>query len=230
MFKSDLSKVRINRQKKTNRDLAETILYTDFTDKDLKKLINFKSLDRLAELLQTDRKSIYEKCKTDYEYALTLAHGTAILASRQGTTDERYVLEQLNSVTSEEGIFIQSIGNQDLRPVKSDGRLLTKKEYKNSGLTKLQCLKSIDGTISGKINGYIFGKICFGEGGHQSNVFHESEEFAKWAHQFGEEDKIYVALIDTDLVKEYNDIKSRHDNGNVWVVDHVEFQQRLGIE
>ena len=230
MFKSDLSKVRINRQKKTNRDLAETILYTDFTDKDLKKLINFKSLDRLAELLQTDRKSIYEKCKADYEYALTVAHGTAILASRQGSTDERYVLEQLNSVTSEVGIFIQSIGNQDLRPVKSDGRLLTKKEYKNSGLTKLQCLKSIDGTISGKINGYIFGKICFGEGGHQSNVFHESEEFAKWAHQFGEEDKIYVALIDTDLVKEYNDIKSRHDNGNVWVVDHVEFQQRLGIE
>ena len=230
MFKSDLSKVRINRQKKTNRDLAETILYTDFTDKDLKKLINFKSLDRLAELLQTDCKSIYEKCKADYEYALTVAHGTAILASRQGSTDERYVLEQLNSVTSEVGIFIQSIGNQDLRPVKSDGRLLTKKEYKNSGLTKLQCLKSIDGTISGKINGYIFGKICFGEGGHQSNVFHESEEFAKWAHQFGEEDKIYVALIDTDLVKEYNDIKSRHDNGNVWVVDHVEFQQRLGIE
>ena len=163
MFKSDLSKVRINRQKKTNRDLAETILYTDFTDKDLKKLINFKSLDRLAELLQTDRKSIYEKCKADYEYALTVAHGTAILASRQGSTDERYVLEQLNSVTSEVGIFIQSIGNQDLRPVKSDGRLLTKKEYKNSGLTKLQCLKSIDGTISGKINGYIFGKICFGE-------------------------------------------------------------------
>jgi hypothetical protein len=234
MFKSDLSKVRSNRQKKTNRNLAETVLYTDFTDKDLKKLINFKSLDRLADVYNEDRQYIYDLIKgkreiTCYDFALAVAHGTAILASRQGSTDERFVLDELNRVTSEVGIFIQSIGNQDLRPVKSDGRLLTKKEYKNSGLTKLQCLKSIDGTISGKIDGYIFGKICFGEGGHQSNVFHESEEFAKWAHQFGEEDKIYVALIDTDLTKEYNDVKSRHDNGNVWVVDHVEFQQRLGI-
>ena len=59
MFKSDLSKIRSNRQKKTNRNLAETILHTDFTDKDLKKLINFKSLDRLAEVYDEDRQYIY---------------------------------------------------------------------------------------------------------------------------------------------------------------------------
>uniref|UniRef100_UPI001CC09E18 hypothetical protein n=1 Tax=Acinetobacter baumannii TaxID=470 RepID=UPI001CC09E18 len=68
MFKSDLSQIRITRQFKTNRDLAETIAHTEhMSDKDLKRLINFNSLDGLAQLLDTDRESIYEKCKQDYE-------------------------------------------------------------------------------------------------------------------------------------------------------------------
>ena len=83
MFKSDLSKVRLTRQFKTNNALADAIAHSSvIDDKDLKKLINFNSLDRLAELLDNDREYIYEKCKSDYEYALTVAHGTAILASR----------------------------------------------------------------------------------------------------------------------------------------------------
>ena len=67
----------------------------------------------------------------------------------------------------------------------------------------------------------------FGEGGHQDNVFHEAASFGNWATQYGESDKIYVILIDTDLDKKYNELKQRFDNGNVWVVDHIEFQQRL---
>ena len=60
MFKSDLSKVRLTRQFKTNNALADAIAHSSvIDDKDLKKLINFNSLDRLAELLDNDREYIY---------------------------------------------------------------------------------------------------------------------------------------------------------------------------
>ena len=229
MFKCDLSKVRTIRQFKTNRDLAETIAHSEQTsDKDLKRLINFNSLDHLAELLGTDREYIYEKCKVDYEFALTVAHGTAILASRQGSKDESYVLDEINRVSSGYGIYVQSLNNQDLRPT-NDGRLLNKEEFKASGLDKLECLKSIDGVINGKVEGYIFAKICFGEGGHQDNVFQEAKTFARWAQEHGEDGKVYVILIDTDLTDKFDSLKSIYDSDNVWVVDHVEFQKRLGI-
>jgi hypothetical protein len=229
MFKSDLSKVRLTRQFKTNNALADAIAHSSvISDKDLKQLINFNSLDRLAELLDNDREYIYEKCKADYEYALTVAHGTAILASRQGSKDESFVLDEINRVSRGYGIYVQSLGNQDLRPTK-DGRLLNKKEYKESNLTKMDCLKSIDGVITGNVDGYIFAKICFGEGGHQSNVFHEASYFADWAREYGEIGKVYVILIDTDQTNQFNELRDKYDSENVWVVDHITFQQRLGI-
>ena len=230
MFISDLYKVRYVRQVKTNKGLAELLVHTEnFTDKDLKSLINFKSLDRLADLLECDRDYLYEKCKSDYEYALTLAHGCTILASRQGLKDETFVLDEINKVSRGFGIYVQSLNNQDLRPTK-DGQILNKREFKKSGISKLDCLKSIDGVINGEVEGYIFAKIVFGEGGHQDNVFHEAAQFGDWAKQFGKEDKIYVLLIDTDLQKKYNELKEKYDSGNVWVANHIEFQQRLGIE
>ena len=229
MFKSDLSKIRTVRQYKTNNNLAELLAHSEsFGEKDLKSSINFKSLDRLAEQLNTDRNYLYEKCKSDYEYALTLAHGCSILSSRQGSRDETFVLDEINKVSSTYGIYIQSLNNQDLRPTK-DGFLLNKNEFKVSGLSKLDCLKSIDGVINGKVNGYIFAKIVFVEGGHQDNVFHEAAQFGDWAHKYAKEDKIYVILVDTDLQNKYNELKEKYDSDNIWVVNHVEFQQRLGI-
>lgn len=230
MFISDLSKVRSVRQVKTNKGLAELLVHTEnFTDKDLKSLINFKSLDRLADLLECDRNYLYEKCKTDYEYALTLAHGCTILASRQGSKDETFVLDEINKVSKGFGIYVQSLNNQDLRPTK-DGRILDKREFNKSGLSKLDCLKSIDGVINGKVEGYIFAKIVFGEGGHQDNVFHEAAQFGDWAQKYAEDGKVYVLLIDTDLQSKYNELKEKYDSHNVWVVNHIEFQKRLGIE
>lgn len=229
MFIADLSKVRSVRQTKTNKGLAELLVHSEsFTDKDLKSFMNFKSLDRLAELLECNREDLYEKCKEDYDYALTLAHGCTILASRQGSKDESFVLDEINKVSKGYGIYVQSLNNQDLRPTK-DGRVLNKEEFKKSGLSKLDCLKSVDGVINGKVEGYIFAKIVFGEGGHQDNVFHEAAQFGDWAKQFGKEDKIYVLLIDTDLQNKYNELKEKYDSANVWVVNHTEFQQRLGI-
>ena len=229
MFRSDLSKIRTVRQYKTNNSLAELLAHSEsFGEKDLKFSINFKSLDRLAKQLNTDRNYLYEKCKSDYEYALTLAHGCSILSSRQGSKDETFVLDEINKASSAYGIYIQSLNNQDLRPTK-DGRLLNKTEFKVSKLSKLDCLKSVDGVINGKVEGYIFAKIVFGEGGHQDNVFHEAAQFGDWARKYAKEDKIYVILVDSDLQNKYNELKEKYDSDNVWVVNHIEFQQRLGI-
>ena len=42
-------------------------------------------------------------------------------------------------------------------------------------------------------------------------------------------DLIYIALVDTDIKREYNMLKEEFDNpqGNLRVVDHVELQKRL---
>ena len=232
MFTADLSKVRDVRQKTTDKNLTELLCFSEFTDKDLRPYLNFKSLDRLVAKRGTDRKDIYTKCQGNYDYALAVANGCAIEASRQGSKDERFVLEEIDKVTKGFGVYIKPLNNQDLRPTK-DGRFLTKEQFRSlerQGLTKLDCLKSIDGIISGEVDGYIFAKIVFGEGGHQDNVFHEAAQFGDWANEYGEEGKIYVLLIDTDLKNKYNILKEKYDSENVWVVNHVELQKRLGIE
>ena len=160
MFIANLSEVRSIRQEKTNICLAELLAHTEtFTDKNLKPYINFKSIDRLTELLDCTREDLYEKCRGDYDYALTLAHGCTILSSRQGSKDESFVLDEINKVSKGFGIYVQSLNNQDLRPTK-DGRLLNKVEFKRSGISKLNCLKSIDGVISGKIEGIYLCQNC----------------------------------------------------------------------
>ena len=59
-FVSDLSKVRITRQKKTNKALAELLCHTEgLEDRDLKPYLNFKAFDRLADLYDTDREDLY---------------------------------------------------------------------------------------------------------------------------------------------------------------------------
>jgi len=233
MFATDLSRVRTLRQKKTNKALAELLCHAEgLSDKDLKPYINFKAFDRLADLYETDRQDLYYKCTGNYDYALAVANGCAIEASRQGSKDERFVLEEIDKVTKGFGVYIKPLNNQDLRPTK-DGRFLTKEQFRSlerQGLTKLDCLKSIDGIISGEVDGYIFAKIVFGEGGHQDNVFHEAAQFGDWANEYGEEGKIYVLLIDTDLKNKYNLLKEKYDSENVWVVNHIELQKRLGIE
>ena len=54
-------------------------------------------------------------------------------------------------------------------------------------------------------------------------------DFAKWAIKYGQSDSVYVCLVDTDRKQEYNTLKEKYDSGNVWVVNHIELQTRLGI-
>jgi len=83
----------------------------------------------------------------------------------------------------------------------------------------------MDAKISGKINGWIFAKVCMGSGGHQDNVFHEAVQYCDWAKEYGNDDEIYVALIDTDLdwFATIKDTYKKHKN--ILIVNHVEFQE-----
>ena len=233
MFIQDLSTIREDRQKLTNINLAELLCHTEtFTDKELKPFMNFKELDRLCNVMKLTREDIFSKCSGNYEFALVVAHGCSILASRQGSKDESFVLTEINKETSKVGTTITALNNQDLRPTK-DGRVLNKKQFselKKVGFSKLDCLKSFDGIMKGEVEGYIFAKIVYGEGGHQDNVIIESSEFADWANEYGDKDKVYVILIDTDRQRQYNELKDKYDSSNVWIVDHVELQKRLGVK
>jgi DNA-binding Xre family transcriptional regulator len=227
MFVANLTEIRTSRQINTNRCLAEELAYSDVNEKNLKKLLNFKALDRLCDLMDCSRKDIYDKCQGNYEFALVVAHGCSVQSSRQGTKDESYVLSKLSTVFEHCGIFIKSLKTDELRPTR-DGKLLSKEQFKQSGLTRLDCLKSVDAEISGRVNGFIFAKVVLGAGGHQDNVFHEATQFGEWAQCHGKKGKKYVILIDTDQKKSYNNLKSRFDSDDIWVVDHIEFQQRIG--
>ena len=112
------------------------------------------------------------------------------------------------------------------RPTK-DGRILTNKEYKNSGLKKNDCLKSFHAKLSSLVKGWVFAKVAFGKGGHQENVFSEAHDFVEWADKYGEDDQLYFSLIDTDLNAKFAELKAKPTKVNTIVCDHVEFQRFL---
>ena len=102
--------------------------------------------------------------------------------------------------------------------------MLSLNDFKSKNLNKdVDALKSVDGIFDGPKSGYIFAKIVIGDGGHQDNVLHEINQYIDWAKTYGEENKIYVMLIDG---KQFDVLKSKQTK-NVWVVNTVEFQEKL---
>ena len=103
------------------------------------------------------------------------------------------------------------------------------KIHQTNNIQKNTCLKSFDGEITGKINGYIFAKITFTDGGHQDNVFEEAHTFAEWCEKYkaNHGDKLYVILIDTDLTQKFKELKEKYHSDNIWVVDHIDFQKLI---
>ena len=88
-------------------------------------------------------------------------------------------------------------------------------------------MKSFDARISGKVNGWVFAKVAYGNGGHQDNVFIEAHEFGEWAQKYGKENEIYVLLIDTDLITQFKELKEKFNQSNIWICNHFEFQKKL---
>ena len=230
LFSINLKNWRKEQQNSTNTRTRDALLESVVEDADLNELVNFNALDRICNELEISRKEFYDLI-TKKEIATIAAHAIRIEESRRGTKAEQFLFNEINIITSKFGINIVSLGPSELRPTK-DGKLLNKQEFKDSGMNKdTDCLKSIDAEITGAINGYIFAKIVHGfeggTGGHQDNVFRESSEFAEWIEKFGDSDKTYVLLIDTDLDELFKNIHDKYHSDNLWVVNHVDLQRKL---
>lgn len=230
LFSLDHKNFRKEQQELTNTRTRDALMESDVSDENLTQLVNFHALDRICDDLNISRNEFYDLI-TEKNLATIAAHAIRIEESRRGTKAEQFLFNEINNVTSKYGINIRSLGPAELRPTK-DGKLMSKEEFKNSGKDKdTDCLKSVDGLITGAKNGYIFAKIVHGfdggTGGHQDNVFRESSEFAEWIKKYGESDKIYALMVDTDLDDLFKTIHDKYNSDNLWIVNHVDLQRKL---
>jgi hypothetical protein len=223
MFDVNVFDLRNERQKYNNIIIAKELHFNSPSYSDLEKIANIKALDRLLIELELDYDEFLTECAKSNLYSKTAAVVIAKNATRQGKKDEAFVIDGIANEMKKYNYNIRSCGVNEYRPCK-DGKMLSSKDFRSQNLHKdVDALKSVDGIFSGPKNGYNFAKIVIGDGGHQDNVLHEINQYIDWAKQYGESDKIYVMLIDG---KEFDVLKSKQTD-NVWVVNSVEFQEKL---
>jgi hypothetical protein len=216
--------LRLDRQKSNNKKTLEGLLDPSITKKQMNANSNEKELDRTLEDLKFTFQQFTQRCSTDHAFAVLAARLISKEASRQGTKDEEFVLTTCNETTKQFGVNVANISTTEARPSKC-GKILTNDEYKKSGLKKNDCLKSFDAKITGKIQGWIFAKITFTNGGHQDNVFEEAHTMGEWFVKYGKPAELYVLLIDTDLIAQFNELREKYHKNNILVVNHVDFQK-----
>jgi hypothetical protein len=235
MFSVNPKELRVNRQTLNNELISKILECGDVVE--LKKNCNPKALERVTEFVGLSFDEIIEKCKTDIDFRRMISMYISKNSSKQGSVDEKMILVGVALEARKVGVELRPLNNTALRPVKDSSRVLNQKEYKSIDLTKYDCLKSFDAELSGKVSGYLFAKVLIGweqksgkvdPGGHQDNVLHESRDFCVWAKEYGDKNKVYVCLIDTDIIECYNEMK-KYETENVWVVNHQELQTRLGV-
>ena len=212
----DCKNLRVICQKENNDIMLHLLQSGDITL--VKHYCNIKELHRLLEDLDINEEELINKCADDLLFAKVVARQISKKKSRQGTKDEAFILQKCNETTSKFGVYVENLSTTAFRPTK-DGRILTNKEYKNSGLKKNDCFKLFDAKLSGLVKGWVFAKVAFGEGGHQDNVFSEAHEFVEWADKYGKDDQLYVILIDTDLNAKFAELKAKPTKVNTIVCD-----------
>jgi len=222
----DIKCLREKRQAENNQKVFDALSTPSITEKHLCDISNIKQLHRLLAQLKYSFEELVQKCQHDIKFCIVVADNISIDASRQGTKDESAVLKVCNEVSEKFGVYITNLPNTEARPTK-DGRILSSIDYKKSGLKKNECLKSFDAKITGKIIGWVFAKITITNGGHQDNVFEEAHCMGEWMIKYGKPDELYVLLIDTDLIAQFNELREKYHRNNVIVVNHIEFQQYL---
>jgi hypothetical protein len=196
--------------------------YENIEQKDLEKICNKEQLRRTIQYLEIKFNDLIEKCEDDI-FCKLLSMNISVCASRQGSTDEHFIFDECNKILDNFGSKIKKLGVNDKIPTNC-GNILSKKEH--DVLYTNRQYKSFDGELIGKKHGWIFAKICYGSGGHQDNVFIEAHEMVKWFIKYGQEDELYVFLIDTDKKDKIKDLKNKCKNHkNILVANHVEFQQ-----
>lgn len=214
----DVVALRENRQPYNNKMVKDALMRGDIGDAP----INMKEFDRALDDLGFDREELFSKCATDEEFSTVFARLVSVKAHRQGSKDETLILDAIAKEFSETDIVVKSLSARAVRPHKNGTLVYNEKDTNN-------VLKSFDGQITGKVEGWIFAKVVVGIGGHQDNVESEACEFGDWAVKFGK-DSLYFILIDGDeeATKRRKRLADRYDEyPNIMVVDHVELQDVL---
>jgi hypothetical protein len=222
--KHDFKKGRENRQKDNNTKVFGSIKNNN--QQQFLELINTKEYNRTLNDLSISPDDFWRKCIVDDMFAKLISRNLSKNASRQGSNDEKLQLEICNQTTSPLGIFIENLSGVALRPTK-DGSIITKEEMKNKKIEMDCCLKSFDGKISGKFNGYISAKVAYGSGGHQDNVFEEMGVIAEWWRKFKiNDDEHLILLVDTDLLDKFESIRVKYEKiSNIRIFNHYQFQE-----
>lgn len=223
-IKYDFKKERENRQTNNNNQVFGCIKNNN--QQKFFELINLKEFNRTLNELSTTFEVFWNKCVVDDMFAKLISSHLSKNASRQGSNDEKLQLEICNQITSPLGIFIENLSGVALRPTK-DGYIITNEEMKKKKIAKDCCLKSFDGKITGKFNGYISAKVAYGSGGHQDNVFEEMDVIAEWWSKFKiNDDEHLILLVDTDLLDKFQSIRVKYEKiSNIHIFNHYEFQE-----
>jgi len=201
-------------------------VYQDLKQKKINKNVNMEAYKRTINASEISEEHFLKKCQDDDVFARVVSVGISIKASRQGSKDENLQIMTVNETVSKFGINVKSLSKDAFRPTKS-GEILSKKELTKQQVSKNDCYKSFDGIINGKINGWIFAKIVFGEGGHQDNVFEEADALCNWIIQY-DKTEYFIILIDTNLDAKFDALRSKYQpRQNIFIGNHITIQELL---
>ena len=190
--------------------------------------INKKELERTLEDLKYTKNDLFNKCQIDDKFCIVISRLISKNASRQGSKDEYNQLITCNITAQKYNIKIENLNATDFRPTK-DGCIVSQNEMKQKKISKDCCLKSFDGKITGKLQGFISAKVAYGSGGHQDNVFEEMDTVADWWKKYkSESQEKLILLIETDQVLKLKRLKEKYNLVcNIMVCNHIEFQQYI---
>jgi len=223
-IKLDFQNLRETRQFLSNKNL-----YNSVKNKDLvyfKKNINKNELDKVLNETNLSLEQLLDKCFQDDITNTILCGRISKKSSRQGNIDENIQIQVCSDISKNFDITIEKLKKDDYIPLKTSGEILSRKDIKNRNIQSTELLKSFDGKITGSIEGWIYSKIVYNSGGHQDNVFIETDNLCEWVKDYHYcENILFVMLIDTNLNKKIEILKNKYiDVKNILFVNHYEFQ------
>lgn len=224
----DFQHIRKDRQSHNINNTRDCLINNQRNE--INKYINCNRLEEIKNIYGYTDDELFIESSKNKMFANILSYGIAKNASRQGNKDEKLQIITCDDLCKKKqiDISINLLQNTAVRPTK-DGQIVSNKEMKDKSISKDLCLKSFDAEISGKINGFVCAKVCYGSGGHQDNVFEEMDIVCEWWKEYKfNTNEILVILIDTDLEKKQLRLKEKFDGiNNIKIFNHIDFQQYL---
>jgi hypothetical protein len=217
----DFLQLRENRQFENNHKVYESIINHDI--KEFEKYSNKKEVDKILIELDISLDSLLQECIQNKILNKILSGRISKNSTRQGSIDEKIQLETCHNTSQKYGIMIEKLSVDKYRGT-TDGEILEKSVHFDKRL------KSFDGRVSGKMEGWLFAKVVFGTGGHQDNVFKEVEVLINWCiHVYKRKNhEIFIILIDGDNHIKVKKIQEKYKEYDLFlIVNHIQFQEYI---